>query len=170
MELVAGVDFLSYVRPRSPVQSLGESVETRTMPATLPMSETALHPGHGATPGAIARVACPADPARLRAAACQLVEGLCELHRAGTFHRDITPSNVLVTREGRVVISDFGLIAEMSAEGSGQLTSRAGTPAYMAPEQGAGCRQPKQPIGTPWASCCLKRSPGGFRSPAQPAS
>ena len=102
------------------------------------MSEIVLHAGQTAAPGAVARVPCPADPARLRAAACQLAEGLCELHRAGTLHRDIKPSNVLVTREGRVVILDFGLIAEMSAEASGQVNSRAGTPAYMAPEQTAG--------------------------------
>lgn len=134
MELVAGVDFLTYVRP----QSLGESVETRTIPATLPMSEIVPPAGQSATPGPVGLVTCPSDPARLRAAACQLAEGLCELHRAGTLHRDIKPSNVLVTPEGRVVILDFGLIAEMSAEGSEQFNSRAGTPAYMAPEHTAG--------------------------------
>ncbi len=134
MELVSGVDFLTYVRP----QPLTENVETRTIPPTLPMSEIVLNTQYDVAPGTVARAPCPADPSRLRAAARQLAQGLCELHRADTLHRDIKPSNVLVTREGRVVILDFGLIAEMSSEGAGQFSSRAGTPAYMAPEQTAG--------------------------------
>jgi eukaryotic-like serine/threonine-protein kinase len=55
--------------------------------------------------------------------------------RAGKLHRDIKPSNVLVTRDGRVVILDFGLIAEQSPRDAWLSDRLAGTPAYMSPEQ-----------------------------------
>ena len=63
----------------------------------------------------------------------QLVEAISELHRRGMLHRDVKPSNVLVTDEGRVVVLDFGLIADISTRGLREQL--AGTPAYMAPEQ-----------------------------------
>ena len=75
--------------------------------------------------------ACPSGEAS-REALRQLVDGLAALHAAGKLHRDVKPTNVLVTREGRVVILDFGLVQELAGGSPGE--GLAGTPAYLAPE------------------------------------
>ena len=76
------------------------------------------------------------------AIAGQLCRALAHAHRQRIVHRDVKPANILLSREGRVKVGDFGVarLAEGS-EGLGSHPSAAtivGTPKYMAPEQGRG--------------------------------
>jgi hypothetical protein len=86
------------------------------------------------------KVAAPTQLAVVRDCIAQLVHGIRAVHRAGKLHRDVKPSNVLVTRDGRVVLLDFGLTMPSRRRGSRTLGggSISGTPQYMAPEQAEG--------------------------------
>ncbi|MGZ3417186.1 MAG: protein kinase domain-containing protein [Polyangiales bacterium] len=71
--------------------------------------------------------------------AAEVARGLSAAHAAGVVHRELKPDNVLLSRDGRVVITDFGIarLAEGANAGNATRTLGAaiGTPAYMAPEQ-----------------------------------
>jgi serine/threonine protein kinase len=123
MELVEGWDFLTAVRARVDRAENGFA-------APRPAREGA---GAGAGPRLF-------DEARLRAALRQLAEGVEALHQSGKLHRDIKPTNVLVTPEGRVVLLDFGLTADLERTGRHRSPDRqvVGTLAHMSPEQAAG--------------------------------
>ena len=64
----------------------------------------------------------------------QLLEGLAHAHERRVWHRDIKPGNVIVMRNGKVKIADFG-IARIEASELTQTGVMMGSPGYMAPEQ-----------------------------------
>jgi serine/threonine-protein kinase len=74
--------------------------------------------------------------------AVQLASAMGSAHALGIAHRDLKPENVLVTPQGRVVVTDFGIALMTGARRLTWrwLTSTMGTPDYMAPEQVEGKR------------------------------
>ena len=84
--------------------------------------------------------------------------GLAYVHGAGLVHRDFKPDNVLIGRDGRVVVTDFGLARVVDR---GRVV---GTPAYMPPEQRRGERVDAR--ADQYAFCVALRESAGDRAPA----
>jgi TolB-like protein/Tfp pilus assembly protein PilF/predicted Ser/Thr protein kinase len=72
------------------------------------------------------------------AVALQISDGLAAAHQAGIVHRDIKPQNILMGKDGRVRICDFGLAKAKRDVTLTQAGSTLGTVAYMSPEQAQG--------------------------------
>ena len=115
MELVPGVDFLTFVRE----PGVADSESAHDVPRP--------------TPGAC-------DMARLGHAMTQLSHALTYLHGAGKLHCDIKPSNVLITPGGHLKLVDFGLATDAFPGLIDDTVRIRGTPAYVAPERAAGGR------------------------------
>ena len=65
----------------------------------------------------------------------QVAEGLAYAHQHGIVHRDIKPSNIMLIRDGRIKITDFGIARMASSAVHTQTGMVLGSPKYMSPEQ-----------------------------------
>jgi serine/threonine protein kinase/outer membrane protein assembly factor BamB len=82
----------------------------------------------------------PIPPREALTIARQVADALHYAHEHGVIHRDIKPGNILLDKEGRVQVTDFGLAKEIEKDQmhltvTGQVM---GTPRYMSPEQASG--------------------------------
>lgn len=72
----------------------------------------------------------------------ELTEGLCHSHSKGVVHRDLKPENLMIREDGRLSITDFGLVKTVQSHDPEEEASTSlvpeeamGTPRYGAPEQ-----------------------------------
>ncbi|MFJ6707725.1 MULTISPECIES: serine/threonine-protein kinase [unclassified Streptomyces] len=80
----------------------------------------------------------PMSPQRAAGVGAEVLSALRAAHAAGVLHRDVKPGNVLLSNDGRVVLTDFGIA---TVEGSSALTMTGeviGSPEYLAPERALG--------------------------------
>ncbi len=77
------------------------------------------------------------DPARAVAITSQVADALDAAHGAGLIHRDVTPSNILLSGKGsgeQAALTDFGLVKHVDTAGATQSGAWLGTLAFVAPE------------------------------------
>jgi hypothetical protein len=142
MELLDGADLLTHLWGRKvgdPAEMVTTTITPRpTAAGTMPLPYVDAIADDVITQNSPRPTPCDID--KLRHALPQLARGLHALHCAGKIHRDVKPSNIQVTSDGRVVLLDFGLVAELERR-HGADGMIVGTVAYMAPEQCAGDAQ-----------------------------
>jgi Protein kinase domain len=91
----------------------------------------------------------PLTPARAAELGMMLLDALGCAHAAGIVHRDVKPANVLLTTDGRAVLTDFGIATLNGDPGLTQAGMVMGTPGFCAPERIRG--EPASPASDLWS-------------------
>ncbi|GAB1817448.1 serine/threonine-protein kinase [Herbidospora sp. RD11066] len=92
------------------------------------------------TLGALIRDDGPMRPHKVATIGLQMLSALKAAHQAGVLHRDVKPDNVLITPDGRAVLTDFGIAAMEDDSPVTRTGALVGTPAFISPERAAGGR------------------------------
>jgi len=104
--------------------------------------------------GAMIHAGGPLEPGRAARTAAQIASALEMAHEKGLVHRDVKPSNVILTPEGHVYLTDFGLAKRAeTAPGLTAVDQMLGTVDYVAPEQVEGSEP--DPPGDVYALGCV---------------
>jgi len=83
----------------------------------------------------------PLPPREIAALLAPICDAVHAAHQQGILHRDLKPSNILIDRDGRPLVTDFGLAKRVEDDSSLTHTGAIlGTPTHMSPEQAAGSR------------------------------
>jgi serine/threonine-protein kinase len=80
----------------------------------------------------------PMPPERAADLVAQAADAIAAAHALGIVHRDVKPANLLVTPDGQVKITDFGIARAADGVGFTQTGQIVGTPHYLSPEQAQG--------------------------------
>jgi len=151
MELIDGQDLISYVcgsqalvvstEPQTRAVATEEEAASDAVAGPLRDGRLPVQSGPESVTAEVLidQSAVPYDRERLVSCLKQLGRALMVLHGKGKVHRDIKPGNILVTKDGRLVLLDFGLVIGIDRDDEDRLTGvgLAGTVAYMAPEVAA---------------------------------
>lgn len=81
------------------------------------------------------RQSAPISAVRTISIAKQICAGLSEAHSLGVIHRDLKPSNIMIDKQGKARIMDFGISRSLKEKSITRPGLMIGTPEYMSSEQ-----------------------------------
>jgi serine/threonine protein kinase len=143
MELIEGPSLDQVIRqlrqasagPPAPPDAPGGSPDPAPLAATGPYTEA---PGPSSSGFGLSSSSLTSGGAYFDTAArlvAEVADALEYAHRQGVIHRDVKPSNLLLSPAGRLSVSDFGLARMTELPGMTITGEMVGTPRYMSPEQ-----------------------------------